>query len=61
MAGVISTGSHPKVLWPGIHEWWGRQYNQHGEECKDLFDVRSSSQAYEELVEATGFGIAGQP
>ena len=59
MAGVISTGSHPKALWPGINEWWGRQYNSHGEQCLKLFDVRGSSRAYEELVEATGFGIAG--
>lgn len=59
MPGVISTGSHPKALWPGINEWWGRQYNSHGEQCLRLFDVRGSSRAYEELVEATGFGIAG--
>ena len=56
---TISTGSHPKALWPGIHEWWGRSYQSEGELCKDLFDFRSSSQAYEELVEATGFSIAG--
>jgi len=55
---VISTGSHPKALWPGIFAWWGRTYNSHGEQCKDLFDSKTSQKAYEELVEATGFGIA---
>lgn len=58
MASVIGTGAHPKALWPGIYEWWGRQYKDHGEECLDLFDKKSSSKAYEETVEATGFGIA---
>jgi hypothetical protein len=42
MASPISTGSHPKLLWPGLHELWGRTYNSHGEQHKDLFDVKSS-------------------
>ena len=56
---IISTGSHPKALWPGIHEWWGRSYDEHGEQCRELFDFRDSTMAYEEDVEATGFGLAG--
>lgn len=55
---VITTGTHPKALWPGIHEWWGLKYNEHPEECKDLFTSASSDQSYEEDVEATGFGLA---
>ena len=55
---VINTGSAPKALWPGIHAWWGQNYDEHGMECNDLFDVRSSEKAYEELVEAVGFGLA---
>jgi hypothetical protein len=57
MAGPITTGAHPKALWPGIHAWWGRQYNEHREEYVDLFDIESSEQAYEEDVEITGFGL----
>ena len=60
MAGVITTGSHPKALWPGVHAWWGRQYNEHKEEFPDLFDEESSDMAYEEDVEITGFGLAPQ-
>ena len=26
-AGVITTGSHPKALWPGVHEFWGQVYD----------------------------------
>lgn len=58
MSGVINTGSHPKLLWPGIHALWGQQYNAHPTEYTDLFDVESSSRAYEEDVEITGFGLA---
>lgn len=58
MAGVITTGNHPKALWPGIKAWWGRVYDEHVEEFTDLFDVETSSRAYEEDVEVTGFGLA---
>lgn len=58
MSSVISTGNHPKALWPGIQAWWGREYQKHGDLHTDLFDVKSSEKAYEEMVEATGFGVA---
>ena len=58
MAGVITTGNHPKALWPGIKAIWGRQYNEHATEYTDLFDVDTSDQAYEEDFEVTGFGLA---
>lgn len=58
MAGVITTGNHPKALWPGIRKWWGRQYDEHQVEYTDLFTIDSSSQAYEEDVQVTGFGFA---
>lgn len=55
---VITTGNHPKALWPGVKAWWGRQYNEHQVEYTDLFDTDTSDMNYEELVEATGFGLA---
>lgn len=58
MAGVITTASHPKALWPGVKAWWGQVYNEHAEEYTDLFDKDSSSQNYEEDVQLTGFGLA---
>lgn len=58
MAGVISTGSHPKALWPGVHEFWGQVYNAHATEYTDLYDVEGSDRAYEEDVQITGFGLA---
>jgi hypothetical protein len=58
MVGIITTGNHPKALWPGVKRWWGRTYSEHPVEYKDLFDMESSDQAYEEDVELTGFGLA---
>lgn len=58
-AGVITTGNHPKALWPGIRAWWGRSYNEHGMEWKEFLDAADSDKAYEEDVELTGFGLAG--
>ena len=57
MAGIISTSSHPKALWPGIKAWWGQTYNEHPEEYIDLFDKDTSNQNYEEDVQLTGFGL----
>ena len=56
---VITTGNHPKALWPGIHAWWGLSYNKHPLEWSELFDTKdASTKAYEEDVEGTGFGLA---
>jgi len=55
---VITTSNHPKALWPGIKAWWGRTYGEHDEEFKDLYDIETSSRAYEEDVQLTGFGLA---
>src|SRR6185503_20873418 len=55
---LITTGTHPKALWPGIKAWWGRSYAEHTEEYPVLFDKDTSNKAYEEDVEITGFGLA---
>ena len=56
--GPINTGSHPLLLWPGIHSTWGQVYDEHPEEYTDLYDIESSSQAYEKDVQITPFGLA---
>ncbi len=55
---IITTGNHPKALWPGIAAWWGRVYDEHTEEYPDLFMKEGSSRSYEEDVQVTGFGLA---
>lgn len=56
--GVITTGSHPKALWPGVHAFWGQVYDAHEKEYPDLYDQEDSEKAYEEDVQITGFGLA---
>jgi len=56
--GVISTGSHPKSLWPGVHAFWGQIYAEHRTEHTDLYEQLDSAMAYEEDVQITGFGLA---
>jgi len=55
---IITTGNHPKALWPGVYDFWGLKYNEHPLECYDLFDEKPSDKAYEELVQSTSFGLA---
>lgn len=56
--GVITTGAHPKALWPGVKIWWGKVYAEHPPEWPDLVDTMSSEQAYEEMVQDVGFELA---
>ena len=54
---AISTGNHPKALWPGIQAWWGREYKRYPDLYPQLFEVGSSDKSYEEDVEVTGFQL----
>jgi len=56
--GPINTGSHPKLLWPGVHATWGQIYDAHETEYTDLYEVMDSDKAYEEDVQVTPFGLA---
>ena len=57
-AGIINTGSHPKLLWPGVHAVWGQMYAEHAVEYTDLYEISDSGMAYETDVQVTGFGLA---
>lgn len=56
--GVINTGSHPKLLWPGVYTTWGQIYDAHQKEYTDLYEIKSSDKAYEQGVQVTPFGLA---
>jgi len=56
--GVITTGSHPKLLWPGVYTTWGQVYDEHPKEYGDLYEEQDSDKAYETGVQVTGFGLA---
>ncbi len=55
---VITTGSAPKTLWPGIWAFWGTSYNKHPHLYLELFEIKQSQQAYEETPELVSFGLA---
>ena len=53
--GLITTGSLPKLLWPGLYDLWGRFYNKYEKIYPKLFNTTYSDKAYEEYQEVTGF------
>lgn len=56
--GVINTSSFAKALWPGINEWYGREYNEYSVEYTKLFETFKSRKNFEEDVGTSGFGLA---
>lgn len=56
--GVITRSAHPSALWPGVKAWFGNNYNALPAEWSAIFSKETSDKAYEEVVEATGFGLA---
>jgi len=57
MATPITRGSHPKALWPGVHAWWGQEYDRYEPIWPKIFSRLTSEKAYEEDVEEVGFGL----
>ncbi len=55
---VITTGTHPKLLWPGLQSIFGLAYNDIPAMGPQCFEQVKSTKAYEEDQELTGFGLA---
>jgi len=55
---AITTGSHPKSLWPGVKAFFGKSYDEKPLKSDMVFENLTSDKAYEEYVEETGFGLA---
>ncbi len=55
---LITTGSDPKAMRPGVNRWFGVAYDEHKEQWPELFDKHTSEMAWEEDVLQTGFGLA---
>lgn len=58
MAGLITTASIPKALWPGVNSWFGMAYEKHKAEYPELFEKETSDKKYEEQVQVVGMGLA---
>ena len=57
MAAIISTGSLPKLLWPGLKSIHGIEYTQYPTYYDKLFATVPSDKAWEEYVVVTGFTL----
>lgn len=57
-AGVITSSSFAKLLWPGLNSIWGKEYNDYPVEWDKLFEKNSSDRAYEEDLGISSFGLA---
>jgi phage major head subunit gpT-like protein len=55
---ALSTANFSELLYPGLYNIWGLEYPQYAEEYSQIFDVRTSTQAYEKTLGLTGFGLA---
>ncbi len=58
MAGVITSSSFAKALFPGVSAWYGKAYDEYETQYSDLFETYNSSRSYEEEVGVTSFGLA---
>jgi hypothetical protein len=54
---VISTGNHPRLLWPGVKALIGISYDELSQQWSEVFTKGESDKSYEILVEATSFGL----
>ena len=54
----ITTGNHPKLLWPGLNALFGTTYDDIPLQHTEVFETNTSDKNYEEDVELTGFGLA---
>lgn len=52
----ITPSNFGELLWPGIHTHYGLGYAQYPEEYPAMFEVRTSTLAYEDSLLLTGFG-----
>ena len=58
MAAVISTGSAPKLLWPGVNQIFGDMYNTYKGEYSEIFTTSLSDKRFEEDLQMVNMGLA---
>lgn len=53
----ITSGSHAKLLWPGLNKIYTSAESEYSDEWSDIFTVETSTKAFEEDIGVTGFGL----
>lgn len=66
MAGIVTSGSFAKALWPGVNKWYGDSYKEKPLVWTRIFDQETDSKGYVEDVQVVGTGLLavkpeGQP
>jgi hypothetical protein len=59
MAGVVTSGSFAKALWPGVNKFYQQDYEDWSTEYTEFCDAESSKKQFEEDVGVSQFGLAG--
>lgn len=57
---LITRATHPSTLWPGIKAFFGLTYEKWDPLYTQIFEEQTSDKAYEEISEASGFGMASR-
>lgn len=57
MSGIITTGNHPKLLWPGVNQIIDDIYATYKGEFNLIFDTSVSDRRYEDDVSIAGMGL----
>lgn len=57
---LITRATHPSTLWPGIKAFFGLTYEKWDPLYTQIFEEQASDKAYEEISEASGFGMASR-
>lgn len=55
---LITRSVHPKLLLPGVRDFFGMKYREYKPVWSQIFEDNPSQRAYEEIVEESGFGLA---
>jgi len=57
-AGIMTSSSFAKLLWPGLNSIYGKEYGDYPVEWDKLFEKNTSDRAYEEDLGLSSFGLA---
>lgn len=56
---TTASGNFAELLWPGIEDIWGKDYNDYEALYTKMFEVKSSDKRFEKEQGVTGLGLAG--
>ena len=55
---MINTSSYARALQNGVHSWFQMARDEHPEQYSQIFEVKKSRKAFEEIMQYTGLGMA---